>query len=306
MPDDRITERNRTNARKSTGPRTAQGKAITSRNAVRHGVLSLTPVIPDLEHPAAWEEHRARILDALQPDGGLELALAERIALALWRLTRLARAEQATVALDQLDVGERLDRLATHGQPTLLDAHARLETQRALVRLLERLSSISDQELLNEETAWSVLNAAGGVAGVDDVDELRYPFVPRDTFVSDFEGWTAALLRQALAVVAEAAGTAADALLTHVLSAERKRAIAAKALLDGVERRLQLMRLARLVPEARAAESFARYEAHLSRQWTQALHELERLQSTRAGRPVVPPIVVDVTVDRPEDAGAND
>ena len=39
-----------------------------------------------------------------------------------------------------------------------------------------------------------------------------------------------------------------------------------------------------------------RYEAHLQKQLAPTLNELERLQALRAGRAVVPPLAVDVTV----------
>ena len=36
---------NRHNAEKSTGPKTAEGKAIVAQNAVKHGLLARTAVI---------------------------------------------------------------------------------------------------------------------------------------------------------------------------------------------------------------------------------------------------------------------
>jgi hypothetical protein len=56
------------------------------------------------------------------------------------------------------------------------------------------------------------------------------------------------------------------------------------------------MRRERLLASAPETDRIARYEAHLSRQLAQALHELQRLQAARAGTPVPPPVVVDVTV----------
>jgi len=44
---------NRRNARKSTGPQTARGKAISSRSALKHGVCS--PGLPPDEDPAEFE-----------------------------------------------------------------------------------------------------------------------------------------------------------------------------------------------------------------------------------------------------------
>ena len=39
---------NRRNARKSTGPRTANGKAASAANAVSHGIFARPPVLPGL------------------------------------------------------------------------------------------------------------------------------------------------------------------------------------------------------------------------------------------------------------------
>ena len=40
---------NRRNATKSTGPRTEQGRAIARLNALKHGTLATTPVVPRVE-----------------------------------------------------------------------------------------------------------------------------------------------------------------------------------------------------------------------------------------------------------------
>ncbi|MBV7410698.1 hypothetical protein [Maritimibacter sp. DP1N21-5] len=50
MTQSGIAARNRANAAKSTGPRTLAGKAVVSRNAVRHGATSQ----PDPEVVAVW------------------------------------------------------------------------------------------------------------------------------------------------------------------------------------------------------------------------------------------------------------
>lgn len=86
---------NRRNARRSTGPRTDKGKAVSARNAVRHGILSRSPVIEDVESEAEWRQHLDATLSALEPVGYLELTLARRIALQTWRLERLRRYETA-------------------------------------------------------------------------------------------------------------------------------------------------------------------------------------------------------------------
>jgi hypothetical protein len=54
-------------------------------------------VVPG-EDAAAWETHRAAIVQDLAPVGALEEALADRIALGLWRLRRVAAYEAAAAA----------------------------------------------------------------------------------------------------------------------------------------------------------------------------------------------------------------
>src|SRR3954463_5882896 len=60
-----------------------------SANALRHGVLSTSPVLPVVENEADWQAHLDRQIAALKPVDDFELALAHRIALSLWRLNRL-------------------------------------------------------------------------------------------------------------------------------------------------------------------------------------------------------------------------
>jgi hypothetical protein len=73
----------------STGPKTHQGKLNVSRNATKHGILSLRPVVAHFESEQSWQRHREAILESLAPEGGLEEALAERVALCSWRLNRI-------------------------------------------------------------------------------------------------------------------------------------------------------------------------------------------------------------------------
>lgn len=63
---------NRKNASKSTGPKSASGKARSSRNALRHGILSAAPVLVGIESRKSWEEHQDLIFDAVKPVGDLE------------------------------------------------------------------------------------------------------------------------------------------------------------------------------------------------------------------------------------------
>ena len=80
------------------GPKTEEGKAVVRWNAVRHGVLSTSPVIPGLEREEDWQAHLSGVLASFAPEGELESILAERVALLFWRLQRVARYEREAIA----------------------------------------------------------------------------------------------------------------------------------------------------------------------------------------------------------------
>jgi len=94
---------NRSNARKSTGPRTAEGKERASQNAVKHGLLAREAVIVG-EDPTEFEAYREGMLATLAPVGPVEEMLAERIVGLSWRLRRAERLQN--IAFAALDEGE--------------------------------------------------------------------------------------------------------------------------------------------------------------------------------------------------------
>jgi hypothetical protein len=90
---------NRRNARKSTGPRTPEGKGRVAHNAVRHGILCDLAVLPT-ESRAEFEEFRDALVGDLAPLGGLEQVLAERIVAGSWRLRRVLHHETCLIDRD--------------------------------------------------------------------------------------------------------------------------------------------------------------------------------------------------------------
>lgn len=100
MTSERKRIANTRNAEKSMGPRTSAGKAISSRNAIKHGLLSRDVLAPN-EDAGAFEALRDGVVKELSPDGKLEEVLAERIAAGFWRLERLSRVE-ADLFLDDI------------------------------------------------------------------------------------------------------------------------------------------------------------------------------------------------------------
>jgi hypothetical protein len=92
MPSTKRNEANRQNAQKSTGPKTAEGKAVVSQNAIRHGLLATETLLPD-EDTVIFDDFHQRLSNDLKPVGGLEELLIDRIVSSAWRLNRLMRIE---------------------------------------------------------------------------------------------------------------------------------------------------------------------------------------------------------------------
>ena len=90
------TKANRENAQKSTGPKTAEGKAVVSKNAVKHGLFAAETVITG-ENPADYEAYHDQFLAELVPVGMVESMLAERIISLAWRLQRADRMQNQVI-----------------------------------------------------------------------------------------------------------------------------------------------------------------------------------------------------------------
>src|SRR5437588_823079 len=79
---------NRANARKSTGPRTAEGKARASLNAISHGLFCKDLVLPG-ESQEVLKLLRRLWISSLNPQDIAEMWLVDRIVAANWKLRRL-------------------------------------------------------------------------------------------------------------------------------------------------------------------------------------------------------------------------
>jgi hypothetical protein len=84
------TDANRRNAQLSTGPRTAEGKAASSMNALKTGIDAESSVIPG-EDAAALADLTERFYQDCQPQTAIETILVDNIVRAAWRLRRFDR-----------------------------------------------------------------------------------------------------------------------------------------------------------------------------------------------------------------------
>jgi hypothetical protein len=85
---------NRANALLSTGPRTQGGKAKSSRNALKHGLLS-SQILLEHEDPDELAALKEGLYSDVRPVGVLEETLVEKIVACAWLQKRALRAERA-------------------------------------------------------------------------------------------------------------------------------------------------------------------------------------------------------------------
>lgn len=83
---------NRANALKSTGPRSVEGKAVSSFNALKHGMDAASVVLPG-ENPGDYEIMVASYDEELQPQTPTERFQVDTMIQAKWQKQRLLRVE---------------------------------------------------------------------------------------------------------------------------------------------------------------------------------------------------------------------
>src|SRR5271154_2856577 len=87
MTSDKQIAANRANSEKSTGPKTPETKAISSMNALRHGLTGQVNLMPD-EDREAHDKFCAAIVESLSAEGALEIQFAQSVAEDNWRANR--------------------------------------------------------------------------------------------------------------------------------------------------------------------------------------------------------------------------
>ena len=155
-------EANRANAQLSTGPRTAEGKARSALNGVKHGLMARSSVTlasgPFAEDDAEVQAFMAQVVADLAPRTASERSEAARIAALHVRLRRLLGMEAAAISsstrltsaetlesltdpFDHLDSRSPQERLAGRAldsslleKPPRYEAHLSRELDRSLTR----------------------------------------------------------------------------------------------------------------------------------------------------------------------------
>lgn len=178
----------------ATGPRTPEGKAISSQNALKHGLTSRLPVLPS-EDPAEYQAFVQTQIGEWQPEGPDFIAAVHEYADICWRLQRVPVLEAKLVAIEvlrmQIDrkTDESLSELMLalgESDPMVLDtlAYARLiksgtltnlhRQERSLNRLREKVfAKLSGFARLISERDWLIKRHARQQRELEQQEEAK-------------------------------------------------------------------------------------------------------------------------------------
>jgi len=158
MPTEAQINANRLNAQKSTGPKSPEGKAASSLNALKSGIDAWSHIIPG-EDPAELEALTAAFQLHYRPAGPTELSLVDTLVSTEWIQRRLRRIEaqlwnyQVECLDKNLTHADFIDAAIQHNSPLghayqdALDPFSRLQrridaTNRMFLRTLKALQDL--------------------------------------------------------------------------------------------------------------------------------------------------------------------
>jgi len=144
----RKIEANRRNAQHSTGPKTAEGKAKSSQNAIKHGIFFKQLVNgASPETVAELETLAADMREYYQPIGRLEEMLVEKIVVENARYARILGFEQEELSRRYAFFGAAVDRVGRYTT----------STSRALFRAIEELDRVQAARKARDRSAPSAV-----------------------------------------------------------------------------------------------------------------------------------------------------
>lgn len=286
-------EQSRLNGAKTRGATSERGKAISARNATRHGAMAKHPPLLATEDLSSFEGMMQSLIEQFQPKGAIEHMLIQQVAMGWLRLHRLWGAESAAANLQVL---RAIEKAKYHREENSLFQPQKNGWQQAIEHERDCFENFTFQAEdhaglpmpVTPSATKSWLSAAHSFINELEFDAVRlYPNFADRNASSDFwrrsrevkalfldedekylKGVDVGLIRDALAELtdcAKARMTELDAALAEFR--QHKEAIAqaeigSKGLLN--------------------PDLYGRYETHIQGQLSQALDRLERIQAMRS------------------------
>jgi hypothetical protein len=112
MPTQLKSDAARANGAKSQGPKTAQGREISSRNSTKHGLSARNPLVLECENADDFQAVHDSQMEIHQPATPAERDLVDQMVAARWRILRLQSIESGLLDKElrrRKDIERRLD-----------------------------------------------------------------------------------------------------------------------------------------------------------------------------------------------------
>ncbi len=283
-------EANRCNAQKSTGPKTAAGKAMARLNAFKHGLLARTVLVrgqQGQESTGEFGQLCREFYEDLAPMGAMEEMLVDQIIQAAWRLRRARTAEAGEIALS-VDEGhwerqrpnpqQQWARWQVWGDPAWEMENSAAGNSVLAVWLREVRARVEAEGELTD-AAMKIPFRGQPNRLAEELEQLRRACLPP-------------------AAGAEAATHREETKMKVLAGIDKKLRLLdwGKAECQKRERAMEEARQsAAVLPSEETLEKILRYETALERQLYRAMSALERLQRRRQGEAVAAPLTVEVS-----------
>ncbi|MDQ2774044.1 MAG: hypothetical protein M3Y57_03820, partial [Acidobacteriota bacterium] len=174
------TEINRENSQHSTGPRTPEGRAASSRNSFKHGLYSKALVYPG-ENPAELDALKADLRAEHQPANTTEEILVNELAEQFWHIRRWREYKCRFLSVENSDGGlaavtkilpvlQRFMSAAERGFHKSLSSLRQLQKDRGFVPHFSANNNAAEETEEKTETA-----ASAGVGFVPQPDSPQKP-----------------------------------------------------------------------------------------------------------------------------------
>ena len=282
---------NHANAQKSTGPKTAEGRAVSKMNALKHGIFSKEVLAHGLnfkENSRELAALYARFWETYQPVGPAEEMLVDQIVTAHWRLRRVLRAESGEITLS-VDGGHWARSRSDPKLPVMLWHLAG-----------DPVHAMQDSVLGNSIVAHWLRDLR---EHVEKEGELTEASLKRFRYDGKSNSLWAKLEKLRLQLSQNASGG------DEAIRREENR----KQALAQIDRELTMLyweqaqckkreeaeeearQAAAVLPGPEVLEKIMRYETALQRQLFRAMSQLERLQRMRQGEAVPAPMTLEVS-----------
>ncbi len=299
LPSEGKINVNKMNAQLSTGPKDTTSSRF---NALTHGILAKEALISTgdgREDAEAFHELANSLHRDLAPDGSLEELLVDQLVMLTWRWRRILRYETAAIRQHSdtaVQDWERQQREISLFSTAIIpetwqssnDLAARAELLKEVLKALETQDPLA--ALPNIWLYVFDMAAEHFKLPIRKILALNKPW-------NECDGFTRNEIGQVIDAACQKAKISEEEFWKKVETKVRQRYEEAAS---KWERRSWALERQPLLLNSAADFSLVkvqRYEAHLSRQFYKALHELQRLQVARLSSSPSAPIAVDIHAD---------